>query len=107
MNRLSFLFGAVTLAVSAAGAPVRAAAATQNHLTGTIVSVRGNVMLLQTRNGKDVIVDLTEARSNGLVGVLAPRIAVIVYGKALPDGTFHCTHTGHAAPWAQSWESDR
>jgi|NGEPerStandDraft_6_1074524.scaffolds.fasta_scaffold359368_1 hypothetical protein len=105
MNRLSFLLAAITFAASAAAAP--AAAASESHLTGTIVSVRGNVMLLQTRSGKNVIVDLTQARSNERVGVLVARVAVVVYGKMLPDGTFQCTHTGHAAPNATSWESDR
>jgi hypothetical protein len=107
MNRLSFLLAASTIAASAACAAAPAAAAGQSHLTGTILSVRGNVMLLQTRSGKNVIVDLTEARARGLVGVLAPHIAVIVYGGTLPDGTFHCTHTGHAPPNASSWETDR
>jgi hypothetical protein len=97
MKRVSFLFAASTIAASTCLAPTLAAGAPESHLTGTIVSARGNVMLLETNAGKQVIVDLTEARSNGRVGVIAAHVPVVVYGTSLPDGTFHCTHTGHAA----------
>jgi enhancing lycopene biosynthesis protein 2 len=107
MKHLALLFAAGTLAASLSTAPAMAANAAPNHLTGKVVSVGANVMLLQTRSGKNVIVDLTEARTNGHVGILAPNLAVVVYGKSLPDGTFHCVSTGHAAPTAQSWDSDR
>jgi hypothetical protein len=104
MNRLTFLLGAATLTASFA---TPAAATPQSRITGSVVAVSANVMLLRTRNGKSVTVDLTEARAKGRVGVLAPRTAVIVFGKSLPDGTFHCTQTGHAARSPASWEPDR
>jgi enhancing lycopene biosynthesis protein 2 len=103
----ALLLAAGTLAAGACSLPAMAANAPQNHLTGKVVSVSSNVMLLRTRTGKNVVVDLTEARTSGHVGILAPNVAVVVYGKALPDGTFHCVATGHAAPTAQSWVSDR
>jgi hypothetical protein len=97
MKRLSFFCLAGTLAASTCFAPAPAAGTPESRLTGTIVSARGNVMLLETNAGKQVIVDLTEARSNGRVGVIAAHVPVVVYGTSLPDGTFHCTRTGHAA----------
>ena len=97
MNRLSFAFAATALAAGTYFTAALAASAAERHLTGTIISARDNVMLLETNAGKQVIVDLTEARSKGRVGVMAAHVPVVVYGTPLPDGTFHCTRTGHAA----------
>ncbi len=105
-NRGSFLLAAGAFAASAVPLAAMAAPAT-NRVTGVVVAVSNNALLLQKRDGTKLMVDLTEARAKSRVGVLAPGRAVEVYGTYLADGTFHCVATGHAAQIVRSWQPDR
>ena len=109
MNRLSFVLavGAFAAFGASAAEAASAVAAPPNRVTGIIVSVAGNTLILQRRNGANLAVDLSEARARSRVGVLAPRLAVEFYGTYLPNGTFHCVATGHAAPIPAAWQPDR
>jgi hypothetical protein len=107
LNRFSFLLAAGALAASAYPVAAVAAAAPLNRVTGFIVSVTGNTLVLQRRNGANLSVDLSEARAKSRVGVLAPRLPVELYGAYLANGAFHCVATGHAPPVVQSWLPDR
>jgi hypothetical protein len=108
MNRSSFFAVAGALAASALATGAGAAATpSTNHISGTIVAVSGNALILQTREGKIARVDVSEARANGRVGVLAPHIPIELFGAYAADGTFHCVRTSHAGPAPGAWEPDR
>jgi hypothetical protein len=106
MNRLSFLFASAA-ALAASASPAAARALPKNRLSGIVVSVTGNTLVLQKRNGSTVTVDLTQAAANGRVGVLAPQRQVVIHGTMLPSGTFQCTFTSHAGPKLTEWGDDQ
>jgi hypothetical protein len=107
LKRSSFLFGVAAITMSGSPLLANAAAVLANHVTGSIVSVRGNTLILRKRDGTNLTVDLRAARANSRVGVLAPRLAVEVYGTYRADGVFLCTAASHAPPARLSWEADR
>jgi hypothetical protein len=107
LKRNSLLVVAAAVAMGAGPLFANADPAPTHQITGTIVSVRGNTMLLQKRDGTKLTVDLSAARANSRVGVLAPHLAVEVYGAYRADGVFACTAAGHAPPVPRSWEADR
>jgi hypothetical protein len=104
INRFGFLLAASALAT---GAVAGAATLPKNRVSGIVVAVSGDAMLLQKRDGSMVTVDVREARAAGRLGYVAPHVTVELHGAYLANGTFHCVSTGHAGPAPGAWEADR
>jgi hypothetical protein len=107
MNRSAFLFAFAALGSCAWIAPAGADPLPKNHLSGIVIAVTPNALLLQMRNGKQVIVDTSIAAANGRLGVVAPKVPIVVHGTLLADGTFRCVFTSHAGPKLQDWAADQ
>ncbi|HXW51211.1 MAG TPA: hypothetical protein VEJ41_04415 [Candidatus Acidoferrales bacterium] len=87
------------------GAPVPAAYA--HRLTGVVLGVKGDRLVLRLRTGRTIAVDISTARTSHRTGLLPLHEPVTVYGSLGTDGVFHVTSVGHAAPSAQDWPEDR
>jgi hypothetical protein len=107
MNRLAFFLASTAIASSAWLAPAGADTLPKNHLSGVIVSVNGNMLVLQKRNGTQITVDVSIAAANGRLGIVAPTIPIVVHGTLLPNGTFQCVFTSHAGPRLLDWAADQ
>lgn len=106
MNRSSFLLAAAAFA-SSPGVAAAIPALPKRRVSGIVVSVIGNTLVLQKRNGQTVTADLTIAAANQQVGILTPSVAVILHGTYLANGVFQCNFTSHAGPRKADWETDQ
>jgi RNase P/RNase MRP subunit p29 len=106
LNRLAF-FLASAAAIGASVSPATAANHPKNRVSGIVVSVTGNTVVLRKRNGTTVTADLTLAVANASVGVVAPNHPIVLHGTLLANGTFQCTSTSHAGPKLTEWADDQ
>ncbi len=110
--RQTVIVGAVvaSLATFSLG-PDKAAAGEDPHVKriyGTIVSVdlTTNLLTFLRRNGKTVVVDISQAAVLNQLGALPLNTGVVLRGIRGPDKVFHVQSIGHAAPRAVEWGSD-
>ena len=77
-----------------------------HRLSGHVLSVHGNLLVLKLRDGRSVNVDITAARKADATGMLPRGGAVTVYGTRDAAGAFHATSVGHASPNLKQWGAD-
>lgn len=78
------------------------------RIFGMIVSfdLTANTLVLQRRNGKQEVVDISIAAGLGQLGIMPLHRAVLLYGLRGTDGIFHVQSIGHAPPTSGNWAND-
>lgn len=79
---------------------------TQLHVHGFIQGVQGASLTLKRRGGTLVTVDISTALQRQRTGVLAPNIAVILWGTLGADHVFHVMSISHTSSNPADWGSD-
>jgi hypothetical protein len=77
-----------------------------SRLYGIVVSIEGDIVTLQLRNGKTLPVDLTEALYNSESVVPVVGKAVVVTGKFAASGVLHAHAMLRAKRASKLWKPD-
>jgi hypothetical protein len=78
----------------------------EHRITGTIVRLSGNALMMRVRDGRLVPIDVTLARAARHLGVLPVGRAVTAYGSIDRSGAFRATSIGHTSPNPANWPPD-
>lgn len=78
------------------------------RIYGVLVSVDLTALTVgfQKRNGKTILVDISQAVSLDQLGVLPLTRPVVLWGVRGPDRLFHVQAIGHCAPSQRDWGND-
>jgi hypothetical protein len=96
---------ACALVLAGAFAPL-ALAASLGSAIGTITTVSGSALTLQTRTGAMLTIDPTKAQEDDLSVVLLVGEPVIVSGSLDQSGVLHATVIMRAKPQSPLWPAD-
>jgi hypothetical protein len=103
-----FLAGAVP-AMRAQPADAQAAPVAQiKRIYGTLIAVDlvQQTVSFRKRNGKTILLDISQAQALQQVGVLPLNKPIVLWGIRGPDKLFHVQSIGHAAPTQREWGTD-
>jgi hypothetical protein len=104
-----FLASALPAAMPVQPAGAQTAPAGQiRRIYGTIVGVdlSQKKIAFRTRNGKTVMLDISQAAALQQAGVLPLNKPVALWGVRGPDKVFHVQSIGHTAPTQRDWGDD-
>jgi hypothetical protein len=104
-----FLASTLSSAMITQPADAQVAPAPQLHrIYGVLVGVdlANNQISFQKRNGKVILLDISQAVALQQVGVLPLNKPIAVWGVRGPDKLFHVQSIGHASPNVRNWGDD-